>query len=57
MIPKEKFKQLTNLDYNAASIIRLSSDLIGSLLFVLIEETFDTVFWGFLKTFCQYSDL
>jgi len=28
MTPKEKFKQLTNLDYNAANIIRLNSDLI-----------------------------
>jgi len=26
MTPKEKFKQLTNLDYNAANIIRLNSD-------------------------------
>ena len=27
MTPKDKFKQLTNLDYNAANIIRLNSTI------------------------------
>ena len=32
MTPKEKFKQLTNLDYNAASIIRLNSTYLNNII-------------------------